>query len=65
LNFAWNYRTREIVTNKSGTGFGGKCSTLAEGEHNIENEIVSHGLGTLQYETNQLMNCKYIDFSEY
>lgn len=64
-DFSWNYRTRKIVTNKEGSALGSKCSKLTEGKNNVENEIISYGIGSLMYETNQLMNCKYMDLTEY
>ncbi|ARG96763.1 hypothetical protein [Legionella micdadei] len=59
--FSWNYVSKRIITNKNGNILTAKCSQLIDDEK----DFVSYGVGSLKYETNRLMNCKYINLSEF
>jgi hypothetical protein len=58
--FSWNYISKRIITNKNGYILAGKCSQLTDDEI----DLVSHGIGSLQYQHTKLMNCKYINLVE-
>jgi hypothetical protein len=62
-DWAWNYTTRNIITNKSGQFLLNKCSELANGKDSIENEKTYFSAFAGQVEPTQMMNCKYINFA--
>ncbi|MCD6055141.1 MAG: exported protein of unknown function [Gammaproteobacteria bacterium] len=59
--FSWNLVANNIVTKKSESFFGARCSLL---DTTAQGGEVSYGVGSGQYGTSTLMNCKYINFSE-
>lgn len=63
-DYSWDYITRNVVTNKSGSILGTSCSKLTEGSDSIEKEMIDYGAYSNLVDTTLLMNCKYINFAD-
>jgi len=62
-NWAWNYTTKKIVTNKRGFYLVGKCSDLTKGKDAVQHPVIYYSAFAQKAEYNQYLNCQYIDFS--
>lgn len=58
-DFAWIYTGKNIITNKSGTYMGAKCSLM----ESDEKDAISYSIGTMLYDDQQYLNCRFIKFS--
>lgn len=58
-DYSWDYTTRKVITNKSGSVLGSAiCSKLNE------EEMIYYGAYSNLVDTTLLMNCKYINFAD-
>lgn len=63
-DLSWYYTSRDIMTNKTGKIGTSKCSELAKGKNSLEKEITYSTEYSNHADPYQLLNCKYIDYSE-